>query len=233
MLPLWEDVETGVPGVRVVRLTEPAEIEELVRLIEVVAREERWQPGDAVRRPRDRSVYFAVEAAGQLVGGLQLVLPGPGGRLPCHDLWPDAAPSSLRRGAPTAHVSVLALAPAVRGQSLLFWHLVVEMWRYCVGEGIATLYLEVTPRVLPLYRRLGWPLALQGDKKVHWGEECCLCTLGIADVAQALLVRAEHSRYYRQIIAQAFRVTLPADRPQSDRSRRVSAHREATAGYAL
>jgi hypothetical protein len=84
------------------------------------------------------------------------------------------------------------------------------MWRWCVGEGIATLSLEVTPRVLPLYRRLGWPLQIRGEARVHWGEECYLCTLGVPEVAEALLRRAGRSPYYRHIIAQAFRVALPA-----------------------
>lgn len=70
-----------------------------------------------------------------------------------------------------------------------------------------TLFIEVTPRVLPLYHRLGWPLNIVGELRSHWGEDCYLCTLGIPEVAEALLRRAEHSPYYRQIVAQAFRVT--------------------------
>ena len=92
---------------------------------------------------------------------------------------------------------------------MLFWRLAVEMWRYCVGENIATLYIEVTPRVLPLYRRLGWPLQIRGDLRLHWGEDCYCCSLGIPEVAEALLRRSERSSYYRQIISQAFRVTIP------------------------
>ena len=40
-------------------------------------------------------------------------------------------------------------------RAFCFWHLAVEMWRYCVGEGIATLFIEVTPRVLPISTS-GW-----------------------------------------------------------------------------
>jgi hypothetical protein len=36
---------------------------------------------------------------------------------------------------------------------------------------IATLLIEVTPRVLPLYWRLGWPLQIRGELRRHWGEE--------------------------------------------------------------
>ncbi|MBV9468436.1 MAG: hypothetical protein JOZ57_04270, partial [Abitibacteriaceae bacterium] len=107
-----------------------------------------------------------------------------------------------------AHVAMLAVDEAYRGRSILFWNLAIEMWRHCVGEGITTLFIEVTPRVLPIYRRLGWPLQIRGELRRHWGEDCYLCTPVIPDVDQALLQRAEHSPYYRKIIAQAFRVTL-------------------------
>lgn len=202
MVSLWE---VSVSGVRVVRLTESQEIESLVRVFEGVADAEGWQPEGALRLWLDRSVYFALEVQGQIVGGLQLVLPDAAGTLPCQSLWPEVPVGPSNR---CAHVAILALEEAVRGQSLLFWHLAIEMWRYCVGNGIAQLFIEVTRRVLPIYQRLGWPLNIQGELRYHWGEDCYLTTLGIPEVAEALLRRAEHSTYYRQIIAQAFRVSL-------------------------
>lgn len=204
MLPLWEDAASGV---RVVRLTEPEEIETLVRLFEDVADVEGWHPEGALRLWLSHSVYFALLVQGKIVGGLQLVLPDALGALPCQTLWPEVAAGSSHCA---AHIAILALEEAYRGQGLLFWRISVEMWRYCVGEGIAHLFIEVTPRVLPLYRRLGWPLGIVGELRLHWGEDCSLCTLGIPEVAETLLRRAERSGYYRQIIAQAFRVTLPA-----------------------
>jgi hypothetical protein len=83
------------------------------------------------------------------------------------------------------------------------------MWRHCVATGIANLFIEVTPRVLPIYQRLGWPLEIQGTLRLHWGEDCYLCTLSIPDVAAGLLHRAEASLFYRQIVMQAFRVGVP------------------------
>ncbi len=204
MIPLWRYAESSV---RVVRMTGSKEVDALIRLFEGVAEEEGWQPDGALRRNRRRSVYFALEVRGRLVGGLQLVLPDRQGTLPCHTLWPETPLGPSNR---IAHVAILALEKTVRGQGILFWHLVIEMWRYCVGEGITTLFIEVTPRVLPLYRRLGWPLAIQGELRRHWGEDCHLCTLGIPEVAEALLRRAERSSYYRAIVAQAFRVTISA-----------------------
>jgi hypothetical protein len=204
MVALWQDAESGV---RVVRLTEATEIEALVRLFEAVAAAEGWQPEGALRRWQHRSVYFALKPQGEMAGGLQLVRPDASGTLPCQALWPEI-PVDPAGG--HAHVAILALEAASRGQGRLFWPLVVELWRYCVGVGIPTLWIEVTPRVLPLYQRLGWPLRIEGELRRHWGEECYLCSLGIPEVAEALLRRAEHSSYYRPIVAQAFRVTLPA-----------------------
>ena len=204
MVPLWRD--TG-RSVRVVRLTGKQEIEALVELFEEIAAAEGWQPDGALRLWQGRSVYFALEVEGRLVGGVQVVRPDADGTLPYQEIWPEVP---IGRPDRRTHVAVLALDEAVRGQSLLFWRLVVEMWRHAVGEGIATLSLEVTPRVLPIYRRLGWPLEICGELRRHWGEDCYLCTLGVPEVAEALLRRAEHSRYYREIIAQAFRVSLPA-----------------------
>lgn len=203
MLPLWRNAASGI---QVLRLTETQEIETLVDLFEGIAATEGWQPGEALRRWPDRSIYFAVKVRGELAGGLQLVLPDETTTLPCHTVWPEAVAQLSGR---PVHVAILALTPAFRGQGMLFWRLGVEMWRYCVAEGLTTLFLEVTPRVLPLYRRLGWPLEIVGEPRFHWGEECFLCTLGVPEVAEALLRRAEHSPYYHQIVAQAFRVTLP------------------------
>jgi hypothetical protein len=204
MLGLWEEAGSGI---RVVRLTEAEEVEALVCRLEGVAAAEGWQPGGALRHWLDRSVYFALELEGQEAGGLQLVLPDGAGTLPCQALWPEV-PVGPAGGC--AHVAILALEEAFRGEGRLFWPLVVEMWRYCAGAGMTALFLEVTPRVLPLYQRLGWPLQIQGELRRHWGEDCYLCTLGVPEVAEALLRRGEHSSYYRQIVAQAFRLTLPA-----------------------
>src|ERR1700741_5323783 len=104
MLSLWKDVESGV---EVVGLTQPGEIEEMVRLFEEVAQEQGWQPGQALRQRMPRSVYFGVqiaETAPLLIGGLQLTLPEADGQLPCHDFWPAVAQISR-----SAHVAVLAV----------------------------------------------------------------------------------------------------------------------------
>ena len=229
MQTLWErDAGQGVRVVRLIESQDARRVGELVRLFENIAAIEGWEPGDALRRWQSRSVYFALEIGGQIAGGLQLVPPdadGPSPTLPCQSVWPDVSVSDDSSPCRAAHIAILALEQSYRGEGLLFWRLVIEMWRYCVGQGITTLFIEVTPRVLPLYQRLGWPLSIQGSLRRHWGEDCYLCTLGIPDVAQALLRRAENSPYYRQIIAQAFRVTF--EEPESKRSPIVRERRAA------
>ena len=199
---LWRNADNAVC---VNQLTDLEEVGSLVRLFERVADEEGWQPGGALRLGMDRSVYLGLEVRGHLAGGLQIVLPGVEGTLSCQTIWPevDIGPSNR-----CAHISIMALDSGYRGKSALFWHLAAEMWRYCVGKGISNLYIEVTPRVLPLYHRLGWPLKIVGEARVHWGEDCYLCSLGIPEVAEAILRRAEHSHYYQQIVSQAFRVNV-------------------------
>jgi hypothetical protein len=205
MRSLWKDADSGV---EVVYLTEPGEIAQMVRVFEAVAQEQGWQPGQALGRTAAHALYFALHQEGRpqpLVGGVQLVCPDAAGNLPCHTLWPKVRCLPRQRG---AHVVILALEAPYRGRPLLFWSLVAELWRYGVEAGVTTLFLEVTPRVLPLYRRLGWPLQIEGDLRLHWGEECYLCSLSLAEVAGALLHKGEQSPYYREIVAQAFRVTL-------------------------
>jgi len=174
----------------------------LIALFEAVAREEGWQPGDQLRAYQDHSVYFALHVEKTLAGGLQLVLPDAAGQLPCQRVWPEL---DLCEESGVAHVAVLALRREFRGkgQGDLFWRLVIALWRHCVLVGIYTLYLEVTPRVLPLYQRLGWPLQVCGPERLHWGEPCLICSLDVRQVAGALAERAICSATYRDILARA------------------------------
>ena len=231
MLPLWSsDANHSVQVVQWTRWEDRQEVDALIGLFEDIAFVEGWEPGEALRLWQERSLYFALHVRGALAGGLQLVLPDQGKSLkapslspvlPFQSLWPEV-PVFTDTGSHhlyyrSAHVTVLVLEAAVRGEGLLFWNVVIEMWRYCVGQGITTLFLEVTPRVLPLYQRLGWPLTICGELRRHWGEDCYLCTLGIPEVAEAILRRSERSPYYREIIAQAFRVrvAMPETKPSS------------------
>ncbi|BCM94489.1 hypothetical protein IAD21_06396 (plasmid) [Abditibacteriota bacterium] len=207
MQMLWQEAESAAS---VVRLTNAAEVRELVAVFAAIAAEQGWEPGGALEQYTQRSVYFALRGGAwgtHLLGGLQLLLPEESGTLPCHILWPTAPLYPSRNGKPRcAHLAMLGLLGEARGHRLHFWHLGIEMWRFCIAVGITTLFIEVTPRVLPLYQYLGWPLTICGDTLLHWGEECYLCTMELPDVAQTLLRRAQNSRHYHRIIAQAFRL---------------------------
>ena len=59
----------------------------------------------------------------------------------------------------------------------------MELWRSCEAQGITELWLEATPPTLAVYRRLGFPLKVVGELRTHWGEDCYLCRMGVAEVA--------------------------------------------------
>ena len=66
--------------------------------------------------------------------------------------------------------------------------------------------IEATPPTLRLYRRLGWPLRIIGELRLHWGEQCYLCGMGVQDVADALVGKAQRARSYRILVDQAHRM---------------------------
>ena len=165
----------------VMALTDPAEQERLIGLFEGIAAEEGWQPGDALRRYHKRSLYLAALLNGQMQGGAQLVLPDAKEGLPGQEVWPEV---DQLGDVLAAHVAVLALLPQARGHRSLFGRLCVELWRQCRSLGVETLWLEATPATLRVYRRMGWPLEVVGELRLHWGEECFLCRMGVEEVSQ-------------------------------------------------
>lgn len=199
MVQLWHD---SASGVRVVRSTNEHEIDTLLKLFAFVAEEKGWQPGDDLLKYREQSVYFGVEQAEKLLGGLQLEFPNTEGSFSCHSVWPEVTIVTANR---TAHVAILALNSACRGQGS-FWPLVTEMWRYAVGKGIDELLIECSPANLRIYRRLGWPLEIRGDRRMHWGSsETYLCSLSVRGVADAMLSRLQVPAY-RRVVDQMFRL---------------------------
>jgi hypothetical protein len=196
------DVAFENSGVVVAPLVETEEIAALLRMFEGISVEEGWQPGNQLRAYLSASNHFAVQVDGELAGGLQVVLPGADGRLPCSSVWPEVDIAADGR---PAHVTILALRPEYRGRHGLFWPLCVELWRWCVAEHVKTVVLEATPIMLERYRRVGWPLSVIGERRIHWGEECLLCRMQVDEVAGSLLARALRSAIYRPLILQAIR----------------------------
>ncbi len=187
-------------------LTEPDEQKRLIALFERIAAMEGWQPEDALRRYGKRSIYFAALLNGEMQGGAQLVMLDGAGGLPGQDVWPEVDQTGE---GPAAHVAVLALLPPARGHVSLFGRLCVELWRTCRSLGVQTLWLEATPGTLRVYRRLGWPLDVAGELRRHWGEECCLCRMGVEAVSQALRQKALRSAACREWVRLADRDSLP------------------------
>lgn len=195
------------PDTKVVRLRERDEIANLVALFERIAAELSWRPGDQIRAYASQAVHFGAYVDGVLAGGLQLMAANGCETLPCERVWPEAR---LPRRDHTAHIAILAVRKEHRGTTGLLWPLCVAMWRHCVAEGVEDISLEATPKVYQLYRRLGWPLEVVGDLRMHWGEDCLLCRMGVADVAGAMLVRATRSDAYRSVVGLMSRPLKPA-----------------------
>jgi hypothetical protein len=186
----------------IVPLRMPREIEGLLDLFERVSAEEGWQPEGQLRAERPGALYLAITVGGELAGGLQIVPPDRAGCLPYLAVWPE----TVVPGRP-AHATVLAVTRRHRGRPALFWLLCSEAWRLCVLEGIDCLVIEVTPGMLERYRRVGWPLEIIGDLRMHWGEECYLCRMDVCTLAGTMLVRALRSPMYRGLVSRAIRPT--------------------------
>lgn len=187
-------------GVRVVLLAPGSETDTLIQLLEGIAAELHWRPEGQLRACRETALHLAAVVDGGIVGGLQVVMGGADG-LSCRGVWPEADVA----GEGTAHVTVLALREEFRGRPRLFEPLCVELWRCCVNAGIERIVIEATPPTLRLYRRIGWPLEIIGDLRMHWGEECYLCHMGVKQVAEALTEKALRSASHRSLAGQAYR----------------------------
>ena len=183
-------------------LTEPSEVEELLTLFQQVADELSWRPGEFLHSAPTHSQHFAGFVEGKLAGGIQLALQDEAGHLPCQNVWSELQFSREDR---LGHVTMMALAPEYRGCPGLFWSICVELWRYCVRRKLDGIILECTPPMYKLYCRIGWPLKIIGELRMHWGEECYLCQMQTIEVAGSLLVKAVRSNVYREFVSQAYR----------------------------
>ena len=190
----------------VVQTCGPEETVQLIELLEQIAADLNWQPGQQLRDYQTQAVHFAAYANGALAGGMQLVPATLSKTLPCEAVWPEVSLPCRDR---TAHIAILALRPEHRGTAGLLWPLCIAMWRYCAMYGLTDISLEVTPDLYRLYRRLGWPLEIVGSLRPHWGEDTCyLCRMGVAEVAGEMMIRATQASSYRGIVN---RMSLPCD----------------------
>lgn len=180
-----------------VRLCSTDETVRLIELLERIATELSWKPGEQLRAYSAEAVHFAAYVDGTLAGGLQLVPASQCVTLPCELVWPEVR---LPHRAETAHISIMAVSHEYRGTAELLWPLCIAMWRYCAAHQVADISLEVTPNLYRLYKRLGWPLEIVGCLRPHWGEDCFLCRMGAAEVAGSMVIRAMRSSGYQTIV---------------------------------
>ena len=197
-----------------VQVCDTTESAQLLDVLEGIAAELSWQPGQQLRAYASMAIHFAAYVNGVLAGGLQLVPSALCETLPCELVWPEV---SLPSRARTAHISIMAVRREYRGAAGLMWPLCVAMWRYCVAQRITDITLEVTPKTYLLYKRLGWPLEIIGDLRPHWGDDLCyLCRMEAAQVAGAMLLKAPRSAAYRDIVglmSQPWDAPVPARLP--------------------
>lgn len=187
------------------RLTTHEDVTALLALFTEIARQEGWQPGEALNIIPDHAVHFALSDQDVLVGGLQIVMPSPTGILPCQSVWPDVVlPPTV------AHVTIIGIQAAYRGKIDHFWRLCQIVWCFCAEEGIEAVVLEVTPRMLALYRRIGLPLEIAGELHTHWGEPCYLASVDIVTVAGSVVMRARQSSLFRRLV---FSALQPGSQP--------------------
>jgi len=195
VIPLQTLLEQA-PEARVIRYDAPEEAEQLLGLFESIIREQDWKPGTQLRAYPKSAVYFGLELNGSIVGGLQLITGNTTEGLPCLTVWPELG---LHGRTNVADIALLAMAPGQRGSREVFSLLCTEMWRYCREHCIDSLWAEVTPARLQLYRRLGWPLQVAGVLRQHWGEACYPCVMTTDAIGQEIARRAPKSPLYQHI----------------------------------
>ena len=191
----------GPGDTRISQLTGTDEIDNLLTQLERIAAELSWQPGDQIRAGATDASHLVGVVENRVAGGLQVIVENEAVSLPCRKVWPEVQTGQ----GPAAHVTILALEREYRGRPGLFWPLCVELWRWCQAGGVATLMLEATPATMRVYQRMGWPLEIVGDLRLHWGENCYLCRSGIRQMEDAIALRAQQSALYRGFIKQACR----------------------------
>lgn len=195
-------MDTGAQGAQEahVKLLEgPEQRDTLLALFAQTAREQAWQPEAQLRAYQEHSVYFGAYVGDDLAGGLHLVLGGTD-CLPVLTVWPELY---LRGRQDVADVALVAVLPPYRAGYDLLWRLFVAMWRWCAMHGIAELWAEVPVSRLRLYNRLGWNLHVVGPTRLHWGEACCPCQVGIRELEDSFAARARFSKVSARHLAQA------------------------------
>ena len=193
-------------GLRLFRPTELSEIRSLLKVFSAIADEEGWQPGNYLETVPTGSIHIALECDGEIVGGLQAVLPDAANKLPCHNVWPEVLLPKH-----SIHVTIIAIKPEFRGRIELFWAICQDLWTYCADTNTKTILLECTPPMFAIYKRLGLPLQTVSEPRVHWGEMCFLTSVETVVVAGSVVMKARKSEVFRRLVLDALQAVPSSD----------------------
>lgn len=156
------------------------EVPQLVGLFKDVATKLGWNDEGDIARFTSPSIHWGVYGGENLIGGLRLTLPSESG-MPYSRVWPEV--ECHGQIADLALIAFLARQPAP-----IFWMPCIEMARYCVRNGISTIYSEVPTQRIRTYRKL-WGMEEVGEHRSHWGELCALCSTTPERAIQLLKAR--------------------------------------------
>lgn len=177
------------------RVTAHDDVRAILELFSWIADEQEWQPGDYLSGAPEGAEHIAVCSEGVMLGGLQVVFPDTDGKLPYLRVWPEVVVP-----AQSAHVTILGVRPECRGRAELFWTLVCDLWSMGADRGIECYLLEATPPMLTIYRRMGLPLEVIGELRMHWGEPCYLTKVDPVAFAGGIVMRARKSAVFNNLL---------------------------------
>jgi N-acyl-L-homoserine lactone synthetase len=124
---------------------------------------------DAMERTDDDddAIHVIAWDGEELVGSARVVLPGEGRDLPLEREF------GLRVEAEYVEVGRTVIVPRLRGATghALVVALFAGCWREMRRLGYTELVSAVPPRLIELYRSLGFTLIELGEARTHWGEE--------------------------------------------------------------
>jgi hypothetical protein len=172
---LSERLLRGAKAMRVDIARTPAEREAIYRLRYEQVIADGWaRPGDLAggveRDPYDAAaIQIGAWDADSLVGGLRLVPPVAGRRLPVEAAFDlDIEP----RGA-VVEIGRLVIARAYRGDAAhrVWGALFGRAWLSTRSRGLTVLAGAASPRMVAQLRALGLPFELLAPARRHWGED--------------------------------------------------------------
>jgi N-acyl-L-homoserine lactone synthetase len=115
----------------------------------------------------DDAIHVIAQDGEELIASARVVLPGEGRDLPLEREF------GLRVEARDVEVGRTVIVPRLRGATghALVVALFARCWREMRRLGYTELVSAVPPRLIELYRSLGFTVIELGEARTHWGEE--------------------------------------------------------------